>query len=63
MVSARPLLKTMSRCWLLSNWGNPTSIHNTRRAAIKAAEEHTGRRWRLCREYMEVRKVTIKERV
>lgn len=59
----RPLLKTQCRCWLLSNWGNPNSIHNRRRDAIEAAEAHTGKPWRVCRDYMEVRKVTIKERV
>jgi hypothetical protein len=55
------LLKTQSRFWLLSNWGNPFSMHNTRRLAIAAAEEHTGKPWAECRKYMEVRKATVTE--
>lgn len=49
------------RCWALSNRGTLLSTHRTQRLAIEAAELRTGRLWRLCSLYMEVRRVTIVE--
>ena len=57
----RELQKSRCQCWLLSNWGNPISLHNTRRDAIEQAVTHTGHPWNECRDYMEVRKATVTE--
>ena len=47
--------------WVLTNFGIPFSIHQTRMDAIKEAECVTGLPWHECGKYMEVRKCRIVE--
>jgi len=55
----RPLI--MPKLWLVSNCGIPISVHGTKSEAIRSAVEHVNAPWTECRDYMEVRKVTIVE--
>lgn len=61
MVEDRPLLKTRSQLWLLTNMGNPWNIYNTRKEAIEEAKLATGKTWAEINSYFEVRKITLVE--
>jgi hypothetical protein len=46
--------------WLLTNWGNPWSVHRTRKQAIEAACEATGEPWEKTRRMFEIRKCEVR---
>lgn len=56
-----PLVKRFAKGWVMSNFGIVQGFHRTRSEAIKACEDSTRQPWRLCKSYMEVRKVILVE--
>lgn len=47
------------RTWALTNFGRAIDIAPTKRQAIEIAEELSGLPWSECREWFEVRKITL----
>ena len=56
-----PIRKFSSIQWARTNFGIVQSVHRTRREAIEECERECGEPWRVCKKYMEVRKVKITE--
>lgn len=45
--------------WLLTNWGNPWSVHRTRKMAIREACEATGDPWEKTRKCFELHRCKV----
>jgi hypothetical protein len=59
MATDKELLPKPQQAWGIYNFSRLIEICFRRKEAIQRAEELTGHPWKKCRDYMQIRKVTV----
>jgi len=61
--SKRPMHDDKSKhsieMWGCYNFNNLLCVKRTRKVCVKQAEESTGEKWKICKAYIQIRKVTV----